>query len=297
MDWRDLRIALAVDRHRTLGEAGRALQLDPTTVSRRVTALEEALGTALFVRAPEGWRATDAGRRVVDHAARMAQEVRALAHEVDAAFERVSGTVRVTTMDYVASWFLAPRFAELCARHPDLVVDLRCTDQVLDLAAGQADIALRLARPTEPGMRIRRLARVALGVYGARGYVAANGLDPLPADARPDLVLLGPDNLGIPESRWLRARFPLGRPAVLTTSFTTAFELVVRGAGLGVLAVPAAEAHPDLVRIPAAGAALERSLWRVVPEGLADAPRIRAVLDWLDAAVGGATDGEANTAS
>jgi DNA-binding transcriptional LysR family regulator len=52
MDWRDLRIALAVDRHRTLGEAGRALQLDPTTVSRRVTALEEALGTALFVRGP-----------------------------------------------------------------------------------------------------------------------------------------------------------------------------------------------------------------------------------------------------
>ncbi len=287
MDWRDLRIALAVERHRSLVDAGRALRLDPTTVSRRITALEEALGAPIFVRSPEGWRPTDAGRRVVEHAARMAQEVRALTHDVDAAAERVQGTVRVTTLDYIASWSLAPRLAELRARHPELVIDLRCTEQVLDLAAGQADIAIRLVRPTEPGMRIRRLARLPLGLYGSRAYVDAHGLDPLPSDAAADLVSIGRADSPLPEMRWMQALVPRGRVVVVTSSFATVFELVVGGVGLGVLATQAADAHPGLVRLDRAAPPLERSLWRVVPEGLAEAPRIRAVLDWLDFAVGG----------
>lgn len=286
MDWRDLRIALALDRHGTLGEAGRALRLDPTTVSRRVSALEEALGTPLFLRSPEGWRTTDAGRRVVEHAARMAQEVRALTHDVDTAAERVQGTVRLTTLDFVATWLLAPRMGELRARHPDLVVDLRCTERVLDLVAGQADVALRLVRPTEAALRIRQVARVPMGLYGARSYVDARGLDPLPEQADADLVVIGAPDSTLREAGWQRELVPRGRVAVATSSVTTAFELVVAGLGLGVLPVPAGDAHAELVRVDRAAPPLERTLWRAVPEELADAPRIRAVLDWLDGALG-----------
>ena len=230
-------------------------------------------------------RATEAGRRVVEHAARMAQEVRALTH--DAAADRVQGPVRLTTLDYVAGRVLAPRLAALRARHPDLVLDLRSTEQVLDLSAGQADIAIRLFRPTEPGMRIRQLARVPFGLYGARAYVDAHGYDPLPIDATADLVMLGPPDSPIAEARWMRALVPRGRVFFSTTSFTTVFERVRAGVGLGVLATPAGDAHPDLVRIDRADPSLERALWRVVPEGLADAPRIRAVVEWLDEVVGG----------
>jgi DNA-binding transcriptional LysR family regulator len=283
MDWRDLRIVLAVDRHGSLGEAGRALRIDPTTVSRRVTALEEALGVPLFTR--EGWRPTDAGRRVVEAAARMAQEVRALTHDIDSASSRVQGTVRITTLDYVASWFLAPRLRSLRDLHPDLVVELRCTDQVLDLHAGQADIALRLMRPTEAGTRIRRLFRIPLGLYGARDYVEPRGWSPLPPDAPADLVIIGPPDSTLAEAQWLRARVPAGRVAAATTDVATAYELVARGVGLGVLATAAGDANPALVRLDTDAPPLDRSLWRAVPESLADAPRIRAVLDWLDAIV------------
>lgn len=286
LDWRDLRVALAVARHGSLGGAGRALRLDPTTVSRRISALEELVGAALFVRDPDGWRPTDLGKRVVDAAARMSQEVRALSWDLDAASERIVGTVRLTTLDYVALAFLAPRLASLRARHPGLVLDLRCTEQVLDLAAGQADIALRLVRPTEAGLRTRRLLTMPVGLYGAHEFVARHGLDPLPPDAEADLVVLGPPDSRLAEVRWMHGLVPRGRVVAATNSVPTAYELVRRGLGLGVLAVEAAERWPELVRLDREATPFERSLWRVVPEAIADAPKIRAVTEWLDEIAG-----------
>jgi DNA-binding transcriptional LysR family regulator len=285
MDWRDLRIALAVERHGSLVEAGRALRVDPTTVSRRIGALEADLGVALFVREPDRWRPTEAGRRVVEAAAGMAAEAKRLSRDLAAASERVSGTVRITLLDHVATAFLAPRLGSLRARHPDLLVELRCTEQILDLSAGQADIALRLMRPTEAGMRMRRLATLPLGLYGQRAYVERHGLDPLPPDAEPDLVVLGPPDSRLLEVRWMRALVPRGRVVVATSSVPAAYELVARGVGLGVIAVATAAANPELVRLDRDAPPLERPLWRVVPEAIADTPKIRAVLDWLDEVV------------
>ncbi len=282
LDWRDLRIALALARYGSLGEAGRALRLDPTTVSRRISALEEHTGAALFLRDAEGWRLTEVGRRVVDAAGRMAGEVRALARDLEAATERVVGTVRLTTLDYIATSYLAPRLAELRARHPELVLDLRCTEQILDLTAGQADVALRLMRPTEAGVRVRRLVQVPLGLYGARAYVERHGLDPLPPGAEADLVMLGPPDSRLPEMRWVRELVPHGRVVAATNSVPTAYALVVAGLGLGVMTLAAARAHPGLVRLDRGLPPPDRALWRVVPEALADAPKIRAVVDWLD---------------
>lgn len=285
LDWRDLRIALALARHGSLGEAGRALRLDPTTVSRRISALEEATGAALFLRDAEGWRPTELGRRVVDAAGRMAGEVRALGRDLEAATERAVGTVRLTTLDYIATSYLAPGLSSLRARHPELVLDLRCTDQIVDLTAGHADVALRLMRPTEAGVRVRRLVHVPLGLYGARTYVERHGLDPLPPEVEADLVMLGPPDSRLPEMRWVRQLVPRGRVAAATNSVPTAYALVVAGVGLGVMTLAAAQAHPELVRLDRDAPPPDRALWLVVPEALADAPKIRAVVDWLDEVV------------
>jgi DNA-binding transcriptional LysR family regulator len=276
IDWRDLRIVLALARHGTLSEAGRALRLDATTVSRRITALEEQIGT-LFTRDPDGWRPTEAGRRVMDAASRMSEEVRSLSRDLDAASERAEGIVRLTTLDYVAGWFLAPRVAELLQRHPGLTLDLRCTEQVLDLVAGQADVALRLNRPTEAGLRVRRLAEVPLGVYAATSWLTRR--DPA-TDA--ELVVLGPPDSRLPEIRWLRQRFPSARVVAATNSVPTAYQLVAGGVGIGVMTVEAARGHDGLVRLDTDGPTMEREIWRVVPESIAHTPRIRAVCDWLD---------------
>lgn len=282
LDWRDVRIALMVARHGSLGAAGRALRLDPTTVSRRVSALEEAVGAPLFVREADRWRPTDVGRRVIEAGERMSLEVRALARDLDAASERAVGTVRLTTLDYIAQTYLVPRVPDLRARHPGLVLDLRCTEQVVDLAAGQADVALRLSRPSEAGMRVRRLLDVPLGLFGARDYVAAHGLDPLMPDAEADLVVLGPPDSRLAEMRWMHGLLPRGRVVAATNSVPTAYGLVFGGVGLGVITLAAADGRADLVRLDRDTPPPPRALWRVCPEVIADTPKVRAVLGWLD---------------
>lgn len=286
LDWRDLRVALLLGRHGSLGGAGRALRLDPTTVSRRISALEEAVGAPLFLREADRWRPTDLGRRVLDAAERMSLEVRALARDLDAASERAVGTVRLTTLDYIAQTYLVPRVHDLRARHPDLVLDLRCTEQTLDLAAGQADVAVRLNRPTEAGMRARRLLDVPLGLFGARSYVAEHGLDPLPPDAEADLVVLGPPDSRLAEMRWMHGLLPRGRVVAATNSVPTAYGLVFGGVGLGVITLAAADGRTDIVRLDRDTPPPPRTLWRVCPEVIADTPKVRAVLAWLDEIVG-----------
>lgn len=269
MNWRDLHIAMAVGTHGNLSDAAHALALDPTTVSRRVTALEGALGTPLFRRAPRRWDPTEAGVAVLAHCARMADEVRALQHEADRISGRVHGRVRLTAIDAVCTTWLVPALGDLRAAHPDLQLELLATNRVVDLTRGTADVAIRLSRPQRAGLIARKLARLPLVVAGTPELAA------LPRAERP-ISLLGVGDLSIPENTVTREH---GGPVAATaTSFAVQLSLILGGLGIGALPARMAEAH-GLAVIADAPA---RTLWRATPETLHRSPRIQAVCEWVD---------------
>ncbi len=268
MDWRDLRVVLAVGQHGSLTRAGRAMGLDPTTVSRRVTALEEELDTVLFRRTPRRWRPTTAGEAVLARCDRMAREARELKHDVDRAKGDATGRVRITAVDEVFVTRLVPALSALQQAHPKLAIELYATNQLLDLERGQADVALRLERPQVAGLVAKRLADLELVVAGTEALVA------LPPEDRP-VVLIGFLDTKGPENTLLRALG--GRVTLAATSLTVSIAAVRAGLGLGILPAAACGGLTVVEReVPA------RPLWRAVPEALVDAPRIRAVTDWLD---------------
>ncbi|MEO1337469.1 MAG: LysR family transcriptional regulator [Myxococcota bacterium] len=270
MDWRDLNIALSVGRHGSLGHAADALSIDPTTVSRRISALERALGAKLFLRSPRRWATTEAGDAVMAHCLRMAAEVRALQHETDRITGVVRGRVRLTAIDAVCTTWLVPEMRQLRQTHPELQLELYATNRVVDLGKGNADVALRLARPDRAGLIARKLTELELVVAGMPAVAS------LPVVERP-ISLLGLGDYSTAENDVVRAH---GGPVAATaTSFAVQMSLILGGIGIGVLPARMA-AQADLTVLAAAP---KRTLWRATPEAIHDAPRIQADCEWLDA--------------
>ena len=277
LSWDDMRIALTLAEHGTLSRAGHALGVDPTTVSRRITALEKSLGVPLFVRLSTGWRPTEPGERVLAAAQHAAVALRRAEHVAEED-EAPVGVVRVTAMESVASNLVVPVLPSLTRRYPGLRVHLVCTPRTLDLMRGEADIALRVGRPTQSDLIAKRLTTFRAHVYASAEWLAHRELQ---ADAITSLDGLPVCELGGRDPR-LRA---LGnyRSIMRSNSLTTVVRGVVEGAGLALIPERVAARQPNLVPIPNLQTQEALSLWLIAHRDVSRIPRVRAVVDAIEA--------------
>jgi len=173
VDWNDLRYLLAVaDAGSTLA-AGRALRVSQTTVARRIAALEQAIGFPLFDRRQAGYVLTPTGTALIDRARSVELAATGFAEAAASLARDVSGTVRLTTEDIFANTVLAPMLRELHLLHPEIKIDLDTARELRDLGAGEADIALRSTKSSQPaGVVGRRLCVDDWTLYCSRDYAA-----------------------------------------------------------------------------------------------------------------------------
>ena len=158
--WDDVRLFLALCRAQTVGEAGRALGVDSSTVSRRLTALETALSVTLFDRSHEGISPTKAAEDLLAVAEEMEAVMLRFAHAADGLEREVSGLVRIACPPDVGNVVIAPLLRELFALHPALRVEIVPGEAVIDLTRREADLALRTVRPAQGDLVVTRLASV-----------------------------------------------------------------------------------------------------------------------------------------
>jgi DNA-binding transcriptional LysR family regulator len=280
VEWGDLRFFLAAARARSLGAAARALGVEHTTVSRRLAALEETLGAKLFVRTPDGLSLTAAGQEVLPMAEEVERATQSIARTASARDERVEGTVRVTVSE-AFSGFLVKQFADLRARHPGLLIEVLTGNQALDLARGEADIAIRIMKTTQRDLIVKKIMDAGWSMYAADGYVARRG-----APASPD-SLAGHDVVGydeamsaVPGAQWLGAHATGANIVLRGNSLVSVLNAVIAGFGISVLPCFLADAEPTLRRLtPQVLGSREVTL--VVHPDMAKIARVRAVIDFL----------------
>ena len=274
MDWDDLRYFAELARTGSLSASARALRVDHSTVARRITSLEEALGIRLFDRLPRGYVLTPEGEHVQEHVARLEEDVFALQRTVQGRGSGLSGTVRVSAPPAFASLFLSPRLGLLRERHPDIILELSGSNVSVSLTRREADIALRLARPEGSSLVTRKVATAGYGLFASRAYACGREPDAL------DLLGYEESLEHVPQQQWLR-RFAKGRPFVFRTSDLVGLHSAVR-AGLGAAVLPffVTGSDPDLVCIHREGVP-GRDVWLVVHEDIRRSPRVRAVMDVL----------------
>lgn len=283
LDWNDLKYFLAVHRAGNLARAAAAIGINATTVGRRVTALEQQVGARLFDRTPEGWAATPAALRLLPKAERMEAEVFAITRDVSGADARPSGVVRLTATEVLATRFIAPHLRRFHERHPEITVELVCTSRVLDLAKREADIALRLSRPREEHLVVKRLTNIDVSLYGSRRYLDLHGrpADPERSLAGHRVILFAESRNFAQENEWVEQRLDGAKVVLRSDSVNSVFSSAVGGLGIALLPRVIADAEPSLERIETATSPEPRSVWQSVHEDMQHNARIRATLDFL----------------
>ena len=286
LNWDDLRLVLAVARDGSLVAAGWRLALDHTTLSRRLSALEAALGARLFDRSPRGATVTDAGRALTISAERMEAEVLTATAFVTEHASAVEGVVRLSTPDPIGTFLIAPNAHLLTRAHPALQLELTPESRMVSLSKREADIAIVLRQPPKGRVSARRLVDYRLGLYASRTYLAQAAPIRDPAEiGRHPLVWYIDELINMPELRFLHEVAGEAVTTFRSSSIVAQQEAVAGGLGLGMLHIFAAERDSGLVRILADRIEIKRSYWLVVHEDLRRLPRIRAVIDFIDTAV------------
>jgi DNA-binding transcriptional LysR family regulator len=283
MQWDDLRYVLAVARAGSALRAASVLGVNQTTVLRRLDALENGLGVALFERSTSGHVLTRAGRLVAEAAERMEEQARGLDSALAAQRRTLTGSVRLTTSEVLAGRLVTPCMRAFRALYPGIPVELITADERLDIARGEADVALRAAaRPEGAGIVAQRMPDLDWTVYCSRRYAAERGL-PGTRDALRghDLVGLEGRMAQLPGWRWLTAAAPGAAVPVRSNSFVSLVSNLKEGLGLGALPTIIGDAEHELVRCFAPPPELKAELWLIIREELKAEPHVRAFADYL----------------
>jgi len=270
INWNDLRVVLAICREGTLGGAGRVLGVDQTTVTRRLTALERALDARLFDRREGRLVPTAAGEQVIDRAEKAEAELAALERDVAGRDARPGGQVRVTAVPTIANRLLAVHAGSLFEQFPEIRLDLIAEPALLSVTRREADIAIRLARPTEDGMIARRLGRMLYAVYMKRG------LDP---EALP-WITYEESFSGIPQARWIAREGKKPLSPLKVNDGEPILQAARQGLGRTLLPLFVGAADPDLQAL--SGAVTGRDVWLVVHPHVRRSARVEATVDWID---------------
>ena len=285
MDWDNVRVFLAVARAGQFVAAARRLKVDHATASRRVAALEAALGAKLFERGPAGALLTEAGRRLLAHAERMESDLLLAQGELGEGMVELAGDVRIGAPDGFATFWLVGALADFLARHPGVRLQIAPMPQTPALARRDVEIAIVLEKPAAGRFVARKLVDYSLGIYGSADYLAREGA---PADAaglaRHRLIGYVGDLVHSPALGYVGELFGGAPTRLESASAVTQFEAVRAGVGLGVVHDYIARRFPDLVRVLPERTAT-RTYWIVTHEDTRGIGRVRAAHDALVARV------------
>jgi DNA-binding transcriptional LysR family regulator len=285
LHWDDLRIFLAVHRNGSHAAASRLLRVDPTTVGRRIDALEQSLGGRLFQRSRSGLLPTDEAARLLIHAERIEAEVLALERELQGAEKTLAGTIRVTAGDGLLAALLVPALGQLLSRNPGLRVEMLGDARHFDLARREADVGLRLRRPTERALLRRSLGPVRFRLFASDSYLARRRRPTRVEDlAEHDFIVYGSSLDRTPPMVWLLSQ--LRRPPRLRCTLTaTVVAACAAGQGIAITMPQAIAGLPGITEVLPRAQIPTRELWAVLHSDLRNNARVKAVLEWAASAV------------
>ncbi|MEO0379531.1 MAG: LysR family transcriptional regulator [Pseudomonadota bacterium] len=282
LDWSQLQSFAAVAEHGSLSAAARALNSSQPTLSRHIALLEADLGARLFDRSKGGMALTTSGADLAAYAGQMADAAGRLAMTAQGQNSDLAGTVRITASQVVATYVLPALLKTLRATYPDIAIEVVASDSTDNLLRREADIALRMYRPTQEDVIARHVTDLPVAAYAAHSYVAKHG-QPKSFTEFQDHTLIGYDRSTLIIDGFARAGLSASQDdfAIRCDDQVVVWEMVVAGCGIGFGQMHVGDADPRVVRVSGDAPVASLPIWLTAHPELRSSPRVRRVYDWL----------------
>ena len=291
-DWNLIRGFVAVVEHGSLTRAAEQLGLSQPTLSRQIAELENTIGNALFERVARGLKLTNAGENLVDPARHMMTAARALSMVAAKQDHALSGTVRVTASEMVSAFALPSIIEKLAVAYPDIEIEVVASNQISNLLEREADIAIRMIRPTQSSLITRHISDWQMGMYAHKSYLERMA-DKASIRATNDVQELSRHRwIGYDQSDQLIAGFRSAGISIDRRFFAfrsdnhlVNWQALLNGVGIGVSMQWLAKKHPELIPVMSAQALPKLPVWLTTHRELKSNKKIRAVFDLLATAL------------
>lgn len=281
LDWSLIQAFLAVAETGSLSAAARELGASQPTLGRQIKAVEQQLGASLFQRQPRGFALTETGAALVAPAQDMRAAMSKIALTAAGQQESLNGTVRITASAATACYHMPFIIADMRDQEPDIEIELVSSDDTRNLLYGEADIAVRMYRPTQLDLITQHIGDIRLGVFAARSYLEKRGMP------NPDTILthdfVGFDTNPAIVDGMRAGGFPIDRSffGVRCDDNIAYLELVRAGCGIGFAQINVGRADPLMQEIDFGFPLPVLEVWLTAHEAMRQTPRIRRVWDML----------------
>ena len=283
LSWDHCRSLLSVYRTGSLSAAARTLGVTQPTIARHVEQLESALGgTSLFTRSPQGLSPTEAADALIPHALAMEASAAAMVRAASGPDDAMAGAVRITASEVIGIEVLPAILAAIGADYPQLVFELVASNETADLLRRDADIAVRMVRPSQGALIARKIGDVALGMFARRDYLERRGT-PSRLEDLSDHALIGFDHetSGVQGLRAQGLELHREMFTLRTDSDVAQLSAIRAGLGIGICQVALAMRDPRLVRLFPKEMTFPLETWLTMHGDLRGNRRMRIVFNHL----------------
>lgn len=279
MEWDDLRFVLAISRAAGLYPAARSLGVNPSSVYRRLDALEEKLGVRLFERLRSGYRLTIAGEELAETGARVESQVLSIERRIQGADVRLQGSVRLGTNEPLAIHLLSRHLHEFRRLYPDVRLHLTLSNHTVDLSRRDVDIVIRITDTPPDHLVGRAIAKANVAAYASTAYLDERGRG-RPLDEYDWIGYEGP-LAHVRWARWIREHVPERQVVMHFDALGSVQIAAAQGVGCALMPCFVADGDPRLERLKGSFTAVESKVWVLTHPDLRKSARIRACLQFF----------------
>ncbi|GMM87930.1 LysR family transcriptional regulator [Vibrio fortis] len=277
-NWDDLKIFLAVVRSGTLRGGAESIKINHTTLTRRLSVMEEQIGSRLFDRSKQGLQLTQIGEELLPYAERVEEEMVAASRMIIGKDSEPVGTVYVSMPHGLAMTSIMDDLALFAERYPDITLNLNFGNDIANLSRRESDVSIRIANEVYDDAVGRRLVQMSQAAYCTREYA-----EKVKDNAGEGLHFIGwHEPEGDVSAQWLKESFyPKATLKHRVSELVPLINLAASGLGMAYLACNLGDRHPNLVRVPFQKPLPYRSIWLLLHTDLSRTARIRRFVDFL----------------